>query len=336
MENTRQKSMNRVIGFLIKVAIAGIFSVVSLSVLCLFYNYNGLRIKSESGATDYHWQPNIYISNMKEGFACIKTDANGYNNLSVPENINILLMGSSHMEALQVAQNENTSSLLNEMIPKMNTYNIGISGHTIYRCVDNMESAIGKFASSDYIIIETNSIKLDINEMDRVISENAIKESASSDSNIVRLFQKIPVFKPLYNQIVTWVSQDETQINKIDEIEKSEDYYSVLNSFLSIVEKTAQRYGVQTIIFYDPPQEFSEDGSLDYFHTRGDIALFREACAANNIIFVDMTPDFEAMYEEEHILAHGFANTAVGTGHLNKYGHRVIAERLAKVIGGGN
>ena len=33
-----------------------------------------------------------------------------------------------------------------------------------------------------------------------------------------------------------------------------------------------------------------------------------------------------------NILAHGFINSAIGQGHLNKYGCRVIAERIAIVI----
>lgn len=308
-----------------------------LSAFCLVYNHTGMRIKTESGAMDYHWKTDTYISNMKEGFSWIRTDSNGYNNASVPENIDILLMGSSHMEAVQVAQNENTSALLNIMLPGMKTYNTGISGHTIYRCVDNIESAIGSFCPSNYVIIETNRIKLDINEMNVVIAGNAIKESDSSDGKLMRIVQGIPVFKPLYNQLVAWTSQDAKQTSKgTNTIVELDDYCSVLNSFLNIVEQSAKKQRVQAIIFYDPPQEFSEGGSLDYFHTDEDIVLFSEACDANNIIFVDMTPDFKKMYEDDHILAHGFSNTGVGIGHLNKYGHKAIAERLAEVIGGEN
>ena len=47
-----------------------------------------------------------------------------------------------------------------------------------------------------------------------------------------------------------------------------------------------------------------------------------------------MTDSFRDLYATEHHLAHGFINTAVGSGHLNKYGHRVIAEKLAEVIQG--
>ena len=63
-----------------------------------------------------------------------------------------------------------------------------------------------------------------------------------------------------------------------------------------------------------------------------EIALFSQLCEENDIIFVDVTPMFEKLYEEQHILAHGFTNTAVGVGHLNAYGHGAVAEAVAQAI----
>lgn len=60
--------------------------------------------------------------------------------------------------------------------------------------------------------------------------------------------------------------------------------------------------------------------------------VFVQACKNNGILFVDMTEPLERLYKEEHILAHGFINTAVGSGHLNKYGHNLIARVLTYVI----
>ena len=88
------------------------------------------------------------------------------------------------------------------------------------------------------------------------------------------------------------------------------------------------------IIFYHSKTQIDRDGNyLD--PTDPDArAAFVAACKANNITFLDMTEPFERLYNEQHILAHGFANTAVGYGHLNKYGHAIIAEELAKEIQG--
>lgn len=45
-----------------------------------------------------------------------------------------------------------------------------------------------------------------------------------------------------------------------------------------------------------------------------------------------LTNEFQKLYEEEHVLAHIFSNAVAGEGHLNKYGHRVIAQTLAERI----
>ena len=52
-------------------------------------------------------------------------------------------------------------------------------------------------------------------------------------------------------------------------------------------------------------------------------------------IFIDTDNDFIELYKTKHILPYGFINTKVGSGHLNKYGHEVIAKRLAKEIKNG-
>ena len=62
---------------------------------------------------------------------------------------------------------------------------------------------------------------------------------------------------------------------------------------------------------------------------------FEKACKNNNIIFIDTDEDFQKLYKTKHIIPYGFINTKVDSGHLNKYGHEVIAKRLAKGIKNG-
>ena len=93
-----------------KIILAGVVTIAILSAFSVVYYHTGLRIPSDSGNTDYHWEPNTLISNMKESYSWIITDVNGYNNVSVPDSVDILLMGSSHMEAFEVSQNDNTAA----------------------------------------------------------------------------------------------------------------------------------------------------------------------------------------------------------------------------------
>ena len=116
----------------IKAGIAGAASVALLSLFTLVYSNSGVHIANPSQATDYFWEPRQYKANMTEGFSWLRMDANGFNNekdLVDLGGVDILIMGSSHMEAVNVGRAENAGALLNTMLPEYKTYNIGISGH---------------------------------------------------------------------------------------------------------------------------------------------------------------------------------------------------------------
>lgn len=85
---------------------------------------------------------------------------------------------------------------------------------------------------------------------------------------------------------------------------------------------------------YHPFVTLNEDGTIKFDTDKKYLDCFISNCNQLGIVFVDMTDPFIELYANEHQLAQGFINTAVGSGHLNKYGHRVIAEKLAEVIQG--
>lgn len=239
------------------------------------------------------------------------------------------------MEAINVNQDENVGALLNEILKDKRLYNIGISGHTIYTCVQNISDAVTYYSPSAYVILETSEILLDKEEMLSVI-DNEYPEIQSHDSGIVYLLQKrIPVVKAFYKALNDWYSVDSRSVAVNEEISKIDsEYIDILDQFLSKAMSGVATSGAKLLIFYHPTMKIDEEGSLLNTTIPNALTVFREACDKNGIIFVDMALDFEKMYEEEHVLAHGFINTAVGTGHLNKYGHKAIAQRLVEVIGG--
>ncbi len=323
--------------WLLKVLVAGIVSLAVLSVIAFFYSYTGIHITNTAKATDYTWLPNQRMNNMKEGFSFIKMDENGFNNAEIcNDKIDILLMGSSHMEAYQVNQNENCSFILNELLPEYYTYNIGISGHTIYRIADNLDNALNKYKPQKYVLIETNTITLDSFQMEKVLSgvSPAIK---SYDSGILFYLQKIPAFKPLYNQLDNWLKTKTTSESfltsqNVSENDISDEYIKILYDFLSIIASESENNGVTPVIFYAPNEKLSKDGSLVFQTNNNFLEVYKDTCESLGIIFIDMSEPFAEMYNEEKTLAHGFSNTAVGVGHLNKYGHRIVAKTIAEEI----
>lgn len=327
------KAMLKIIKNTAKVVVSGIISLCILSGFVFFYFNHGVHITNVSGATDYKWEPNQVKNTMTEGHAFLKMDCNGFNNLNGnTDDVDILLMGSSQMEAFNVAQVDNTASVLNSKL-SMFTYNIGISGHTIYHCIRNLDSAVIEYKPQQYVILVTDDIWLDPEMMQQVIDGN-LDRIPSYDSGILYTIQKrFPVIKTLYKKITEWkdaeIVQNTSQKSVIDD-----HYLDTLSDFLAIGESVCNDNNVPLIIVYQPRTKLNQSGEYLSDTDSEAISVFTDLCSANNITFLDMTNAFETLYNEQHILAHGFANTAVGYGHLNKYGHALIAQELARVIRG--
>lgn len=321
---------------IIKIIISIFLSGVILSGYVYLFNYSGIHIHNETRATDYSWQANQWKSMTMEGFAWNKYDESGFNNLEVMSKIDNLLMGSSHMEAVNVQGDENVCALLNDMKCGI-TYNIGMSGHTIYTCVQNIADAIDYYQPQNYLIIETDTVVLDATSMSQVL-EDCYPHIPSYDSGIVFMIQKkIPLIKSFYKAVDTWRSSStrENTAESIDgKYEDEQNYKQTLNCFIEKAVKPVKDSGAQLIIVYQPTVEIDCNGNIMRKSNTDALVSFKEVCENNDVIFLDMTYFFEKLYYDEHILTHGFINSAVGVGHLNKYGHRLIAERLVEIIGG--
>lgn len=316
-----------------KVVVSGIISLCILSGFVFFYFNHGVHITNASGATDYKWEPNQVKNTMTEGHAFLKMDCNGFNNENGNTgDVDILLIGSSQMEAFNVPQGNNTASVLNSEL-SMFTYNIGISGHTIYHCIRNLDSAVTEYKPQHFVVLVTDDIWLDPYMMQQVMEGNFDKIPSYDSGMLYTIQKRFPVIKTLYKKITEWkdaeIVQNTSQKSIIDD-----HYLETLSGFLTIAESVCNENNVSLIIVYQPRTKLNRFGQYLSDTDSEAISVFKNICSAKNITFLDMTESFESLYNEQHILAHGFANTAVGYGHLNKYGHAIIAEELAKVIQG--
>ena len=103
------------------------------------------------------------------------------------------------------------------------------------------------------------------------------------------------------------------------------------DEMLGYLQKMEKEYNTQIIVMFHPFETINADGTIGF--SQADHAkVFSQYAEKYAIGFVDMTNDFETMYDEEHHVPHGFATGETGVGHLNKYGHAVIAESLYQHI----
>lgn len=322
----------------VKCFVAGIVALGILSLFSVFYYNPPIHVGSESGATDYTRQSDTFWSRGTEGFASGTTDENGYNNAyEVAEGtpVDVLLMGSSQTEGLYVDEKENMGYLLNEMFAENGenryVYNIGMSAHTFLRNVSNLKYALETYQPTEYVVLETDFVSFASGEVDAALQDQ-MSPLESYQNGLLYESQKIPYVKLLYQQYKDYSGQaSETDDSAQVQGEAAYDF-GKMSELLRYVKEQADEYGVTAMIYYYPSLSLEEDGSLATSTDDEMTANFAGLCEENGIAFVDMTEAFEREYEENHHIVSGFSNTAECYGHLNRYGHKLIAEAIYQEI----
>ena len=332
----------QIIKKIITIVCAGITSLIILCGIFSFYDLMPVHITSKLGNTDYVWPKNSVWIKMTEGMSWGKCDSQGFNNLNTIENPDILILGSSHMEATNVMQDENLGYLLNKKFRNTySVYNMGISGHTFEKILQYLPKTLELFKKEPkFILIETSSINLDEKTVDDIF-ENNIEFTLSYDKGIIAKVQKLPFFRLMYHQLKNGMINllFPSQRNVVVVSEKKVSLYTVnlhgdvqqYDRIFSYLVELEKKYNTRFIIFYHPSETLQEDGSVIFSQDR-DLEIFKNKCKEYNIKFLDMTQPFYEMYRVEHKLPHGFITGEIGTGHINADGHYIISEELYKLI----
>ena len=326
---------------LFKTVLAWITALAILCVLMLGYYFIPLRENNSKQNTDYVWAKNTPWVSLIEGVSFGMTDADGFINKDVVENPDILLLGSSHIESMNVLQSENMCALLNDKFDgKYSAYNMGISGHTIYKVVQYLSKTLNIYQKAPkHVIIETSDVELNETEVQQALS-GEVKKTKVVDTGLLYNMQMVPYFRMMYHQLDTGmldVLTDKKKANnattnaKPKAVEKVEIDEKPYDEMLGYLQKLEKEYNTQIIVMFHPFETINADGSISF--AQAEYAeIFSKVAQKYGIGFVDMTEDFEKMYYEEHYVPHGFSTGEIGAGHINKYGHAAIADRLYRHI----
>lgn len=309
-------------------------------VTAYFYYNPAISIENKTLSTDYKRKASSYWTQAREGYANIEFDCGGFNNNKVPDTIDILCMGSSHTEAVQLEQKANYVSRLYDHL-NVTTYNIGCSGHTFLHCYNNFSNAVNEFKPQRFVVFETKDIPDNLADFQKVEEGTFIRTTGKKwfDGNpILSELRKIAILRLLRVQGLTVldnnkVRAEQKQKQGIDDAVYFQVYSKCLKNMTQVLDDQKQ---TKLIIFYHPHLKILTDGSVVAQADERLLNIFKKACASNKVIFLDMTERFIKEYNEKHILPYGFLNTAVGAGHLNENGHRMIAEELGKIIFAGS
>lgn len=183
-----------------KVIAAGLTAIAILSIVFCFYSLTPVRIENSLGNTDYVWSSNAPWVNMNEGISWGKFDANGFNNKTIVNNPDVIILGSSHIEAFNVMQDKSTGYLLNEKLNgKYSVYNMGISGHDIFKVCQYLPTNL-KLYSPKVVIIETSTVDISEVSVNQVL-QSSVEYSPSHSNGLMYFLQKLPFLRQIYRQI---------------------------------------------------------------------------------------------------------------------------------------
>lgn len=328
--------MKRKILWCLKALLSGMLAFVIVSAFCTLYYNLPVHSNTSGGATDYNWEGHAFYSRGTEGFAWGQTNNEGYlNPYDYTENteVDILVMGSSHAEGFNVAMDESTAAVLGTLLPEETVYNIGISGHNFMPCADNMAAAVEKYKPSKYVVLEISVLRYSDADV-RAVLDGTYPEQTTAHGGVIRLLQKNPFFRLMHSQLQNFADNDETEGESTPlQTYGDEGLYQEL---MSRLRDTVGQYGAELILVYHPHLLLTEDNGITFEEQSEDRFFYADVCRKNGVTFLDMTDRFVQYYQENHILPHGFANTSVGSGHLNKYGHAMIAEAVYDHVKEGN
>jgi len=314
-----------------KALLAGLTAFMMLSAVCAFYFNVPVRVTNPDNTTEYRYEPNRRYYRGTEGFGFGRTNNEGFNNLrdyNAGDEINILLMGSSHMEGFCVPQSDSAAAVLNRLFNgEKYAYNIGMAAHTFPYCAEHLEKALSTYAPTDAVIIELAKLIYTPAELDSAVNET-LPAIGAHDGGIVTFLQKIPylrLFYTKYNQNKEAATADSTQTTTGD-FEKS------LSCLMRKIGETSRSYGTDVILVYTPTVMPEADGHIAVQEQPDERTLYQKLCAENGIVFLDLTAQNISAAEELNQLPFGFTNTSPGTGHINRLGLRIFAEGVYKYL----
>ncbi len=338
--------------------LSGITAFLALNIILMFYYCLPIHIKNPDSTTDYMWESKHVWVEMTEGISWGKMDENGFNNYRVIQNPDILILGSSHMEATYVFQKWNTVNVLKEYLEQKNlslsVYNKGISGHHFLKCCKYL-NANTQDRELKYVVIETMKVDYSVDEIQKLFSD-AIDYTESYDSGLIFYLQKMPFLRLLFYQCdmgllnLFFDNKNNAHLNPLRllmrSLSKRNEQQSLMNThqkvkadvsleecydlLFSYIENNS--HGKKIIIFYHPEERPEKDGSLEYRTDENCLSQFSRSAEEHGITFIDLTAASKELWQTEHKTTHGFCTGTAFSGHLNKNGHRIAARHLADCI----
>ena len=333
----------------VHICISGILALMILNVFSLLQdNIPFARIQTDK-ITNNGYEPNSIWIAMGEGCGFGIRDEYGYNNAydRNMDNPDVIIMGSSHMEAREVVENKNCVYLLNDKLftdsiaeNDLQCFNLGVQGHNFMVQSSNLNYVLERFTDAKLVVMEIYDLRFTEEQLERML-DNGYHEDMKERNFLYRTVQKIPFVRTIWRKYAGIFDVQETDdiVEKESEknqttISKSNDdeYIYNLNKVINQIATSAKKNECRLMIFYHNKFDVLEDGTLVRTDDNMYYNAFKNVCEENEVIFVDVIDSFMSHYDKTYEMPYGFSNTTPNVGHLNEIGHQIISEELYKKI----
>jgi hypothetical protein len=324
-----------------KKCISVVIAILVLNLIAGAYLFQPGWIETDLVGTGIFWHPGTFRTNFKEGMGIYSVDANGYLNKNLPlEDKYTVVLGSSMTQAVNVMEGERYSDLLNTYLQKSSdrlaVYNVSRDNFLYPDIVKGFSALVSQFQDAERFVIEIGTVEFEDYEdslNQTVYGDLSADEIVNRQSWNAKLKMTVKEFFPLFpvvkGQIENMISLNDGN-EQSDEV-RTEDTDKVIEYYNKSLQLLRKSYDGEIIIFYHPTVSIAQNGDLNVTQ-ENNLEEFMSICEENEIGFIDMTTAFKNAYANDGVVPYGFSNTQVGIGHLNKYGHKLIADELYKYL----
>ncbi len=336
-----------------------IAAFAAVNLVCAAYSLDAKWINRDYGATSGIYQPDSFIVTADEGLGFVRTDSRGYvNPHECQEQDFILCFGNSHTNAVQVMPQERYAAILENLLEengygRNRVYCVAQGGSTLADLVGGFNALVGEFPGADAVVLQINNIGVlpilntarDQREYRPEADVSALLENEPSSSRFMGFIKRyMPAAAYIANyQIKNIKTFDRDAFLQAGTVISGPAAVRAVNSvhrFRKQIEKALDsdlklirsEFDGTIIVLFHPYISISEAGEMELNTSPEELELLENACENNGIGLCYVGDDFLREYSETHTVPYGFFNTAPGKGHLNRTGHRILAEALYRKL----
>ncbi len=291
----------------------------------------------------YVHAPYAEVLRTYEGYARFQLDQFGLNNDALPEPLpekRVFVVGDSFVEAYQVMRKENFVSRLGHQWQDSLLFNAGSSGAAPDTSLIAYEM-LKKEVRPTHVLLVVNA-----SDLYELLPVHEQRDARGALKALTRPVDKPSYFTPLKlwiyghsafithlkwkyeNDIRAWFSgHDDKAIARKNHEHTGERLSRAVERWVFVLQKFQQQ-GVKLTVLMMPELKYLPHRGVQQKVRQGRTVLM-EYAKAMGIPVLDSNPIFAHDFEQTGVPTIGFANTHFGKGHINVYGHKVLANWLA-------